>query len=298
MNADAPRSLRVALAQIASTADPAENLARTERALRQAAADGARLVVLPEATMVRFGHDPRPHAEGLDGPWASRVRELAEELGVVAVVGMFTPGTPVGAGSEAATGRSRVRNTLLVTGPGAEASYDKIHLFDAYTSRESHTVEPGSELVTVEVDGVTIGLATCYDIRFPELFAQLARRGAEVMVVPAHWGTARPEAAEASGGEAPRTAAAKCEAWRLLARARALDTTSIVIAVDQASAPAAGVPERQGQHFGKGHSLVVGPLGDVLTELGEGEEVRVVDLNLDAVAQARQTLPVLENRRV
>jgi predicted amidohydrolase len=100
-------------------------------------------------------------AEPLDGPWASKVRSIADELQLVIVAGMFTPGTPADSGAR------RVRNTLLATGPGVEASYHKIHLFDAFGFAESDTVEAGTEPVTFDAGGVTFGLATCYDIRFP-----------------------------------------------------------------------------------------------------------------------------------
>lgn len=79
----------------------------------------------------------------------------------------------------------RVRNTLLVTGPGVEEQYDKIHLFDAFGFAESDTVAPGDRPVTVTVDGVTVGLATCYDLRFAGLFQTLGDAGAQLVVVPA-----------------------------------------------------------------------------------------------------------------
>ena len=92
------------------------------------------------------------------------------------IVGTFTPGRS-----------AKVRNTLLVTGPAIEAHYNKIHLFDAYGYRESDQIEPGDALVVVEIGGVKIGLTTCYDLRFPELFKALALQGADVIVVPSSW---------------------------------------------------------------------------------------------------------------
>ncbi|MDT7686554.1 MAG: deaminated glutathione amidase, partial [Pseudonocardiales bacterium] len=151
--------MRIALAQIVSTPDPGHNLGLVEEQIRAAAASGARLVVFPEATMCCFGVSLAPVAEPLDGPWASRVRELAADAGLTVVAGMFTPADD-----------GRVRNTLLATGGGVEAAYDKIHLFDAFGFAESDTVAPGTEPVTVDVDGLTVGLTTCYDLRFPGLF--------------------------------------------------------------------------------------------------------------------------------
>ncbi len=125
-------SVRIALAQILSSPDPAVNLEQVAELTGQAAAAGARLVVFPEATMRCFGRNLAEVAEPLDGPWAGRVRQIAAEAGVTVVVGMFTPAD-----------HGRVRNTLLVSGPGVEAAYDKIHLFDAFGFAESDTVAAG-----------------------------------------------------------------------------------------------------------------------------------------------------------
>ncbi len=259
-----------ALAQIASTGDPAENLRRVRAAVRDAAARGARLVVLPEAAMCAFGAPLAPVAEPLDGPWATGVREAAAEAGVTAVVGMFTPGDG-----------GRVRNTLLVTGGGVEASYDKVHLFDALGSRESASVVPGGELLVVEVDGVGVGLATCYDLRFPGLFLALADRGAQLVAVPASWGAGPGKRAQ----------------WDLLVRARALDSTSFVAACDQADPASAGTRAVPGAPTGIGASLVASPLGEVLDQLGPGPGALVVDVPTAQVDEVRRVLPVLANRR-
>lgn len=263
-------SLTVALAQIAATADPAANAALVEDGARRAAQAGAQLVVFPEATMCRFGVPLGPVAEPLDGPWATRVAEAAAATGVHIVAGMFTPGSD-----------GRVRNTLLFVSPdGTRAHYDKIHLFDAFGFAESRTVEPGDRAVLVNVggvDGVTIGLSTCYDLRFPTLFTALAEAGAQAIVAPASW------------GDGP----GKLDAFTTLARARALDSTTFVVAVDQARPTAAepGVPR------GVGGSLAVGPDGAVLASAGSDPELVVVDLPIDRLDQVRATLPVLANRR-
>ena len=261
--------MRVALAQVLTTDDPRANLAVVADAVARGASAGAGLVVLPEATMCCFGVPLRPVAEPLDGPWATRVREIARAAGVVVVVGMFRPEG------------DRVRNTLLATGPGLDASYDKIHLFDAFGFKESATVAPGADLVTVEVDGVRVGLTTCYDIRFPTLFQRLADDGAEVIVVAASWG--------AGPG--------KRQQWELLARARALDSTSYVLACGQADPVSVGRPVGTAP-TGIGHSLAVSPLGAVIASLDAAPGLLVVDVDPAEVTAARLALPVLANRRV
>ena len=124
--------MRIACAQILSGTDPAANLTLVADYTRRAAYAGARLVIFPEATMCRFGVPLAPIAEPIDGRWADAVRGLAGDAGITVFAGMFTP-----------TGDGRVTNTLLATGAGVEARYDKIHLYDAFGFAESATVAPG-----------------------------------------------------------------------------------------------------------------------------------------------------------
>ena len=264
--------MRVALAQIITGRDLAANLDLVDAYARQAKAGGADLVVFPEATMRAFGNSLLDIAEPLDGPWASRVRDLAAELGLVIVAGMFTPGT---AGDGA-----KVRNTLLVTGRGLEASYDKIHLFDAFGFAESDTVDAGTAPVTFELDGVTFGLATCYDVRFPDLFTENADLGADVNIVCASWGSGP----------------GKAEQWKLLARARALDSTTLILACGQGDPASVGHPVKGSAPTGVGHSVVVSPMGDVLEELDGAPGLLFADLDPAVVKEARIKLPVLANR--
>lgn len=259
-------ALRIACAQIVSGTDPAANLEVVEDYTRRAVDAGAQLVLFPEATMCRFGVPLGPVAEPLDGPWATAVRAIAERAGITVVAGMFTP-----------SGDDRVLNTLLATGGGVAAHYHKIHLYDAFGFRESRTVAPGSEPVTITVAGVEVGLTTCYDIRFPEQYVELARRGARLITVHASWG--------AGPG--------KLDQWTLLARARALDTTGWVAAVDQAypgDEVAASGPT------GVGGSLVASATGDVLVQAGADPELVVAELDLDAAQKVRETIAVLDNR--
>ena len=258
--------MKLAVAQICSTTDPPANLALVREYAGRAAGLGAELVVFPEATMCSFARRPDAVAESWDGPWASGVREIAAELGIVVAAGLFTtvPG-------------ERVTNSLLVTGPGVEARYDKIHLFDALGYRESERIAPGTEPVVVEAGGVKVGPAICYDIRFPALFTQLARSGAEVIVVPASW---------APGPN-------KVHQWRTLVTARAMDSTCFVVGCGQAR-PAGAEDSRP---TGVGHSLMVDPLGTVLLELGDEPDLAVIDLDPAEVVAARKVMPVLRNAR-
>jgi predicted amidohydrolase len=262
--------LRIALAQIVSSIHPERNLELVSDAARKAAEAGARVVVLPEATMCAFGVSLAPIAEPLDGPWATAVRGIADQHNITVVAGMFTPGSG-----------GRVRNTLLATGRGVEASYDKIHLFDAFGFRESKTVAPGSEPVTIDVDGVTIGLTTCYDVRFPGLYQALADRGASVILLAASWG--------AGPG--------KREQWDLLTRARALDSTSFLLASAQGDPSSIGVPSRGSAPTGIGASIAVSPLGAVIAQLDEKPDLLIVDVDPAGIADTRAAVPVLANRR-
>lgn len=262
--------MRLSVAQIISSADPAENLELIRDYATRAKAEGAEIVVFPEAAMCAFGHSLADIAEPLDGPWAENVRAIAKELDLGIVAGMFTPGRG-----------GRVRNTLLVTGPGIDASYDKVHLFDAFGFYESETVDAGEHPVTFEFKGTVFGLATCYDLRFPALFTVNARAGARVNIVCASWGS----------GEG------KAEQWDLLVRARALDSTTFVVACGQ------GDPETVGSGMGGpaptgiGHSAIVSPLGSALVALDGKPELVVADIDPSVVDEVRAKLPVLANAR-
>ncbi|MER6988557.1 carbon-nitrogen hydrolase family protein [Saccharopolyspora hirsuta] len=262
--------MRIALCQIVTGPDPKANLELVADGVRRAAEAGADLAVFPEATMACFGVKLGPLAEPLDGPWAAEVRRLADEAGIAVVAGMFTPADD-----------GRVTNTLLITGRGVDTSYDKIHLFDAFGFAESDTVAPGTSPVVVDLGGTKVGFTTCYDVRFPGLYAALAGQGASVIVTSASWGS----------GEGKR------EQWELLVRARALDSTSWVVACGQADPRSIGREPSGKAPTGIGHSLVATPFGQVHAQLADAPDVLVVDVNPAAVEQARQAIPVLANRR-
>jgi deaminated glutathione amidase len=258
--------MRIALAQIQSGTDPSANLGLVEDYTRRAADAGASLVLFPEATMCRFGVKLAAVAEPLDGRWADGLRRVAASAGVTVVAGMFVPADD-----------GRVTNTLIASGPNVDAHYDKIYLYDAFGFTESRTVAPGHQPVVITVDGVGVGLSLCYDIRFPELYVELARRGAHLITVHASWGSGP----------------GKLDQWTLLARARALDTASFVAAVGQAypgDEIAAVGPT------GVGGSVVASPLGEVVATAGAEPQLLVSDVDTGAVEPVRDTIAVLRNR--
>ncbi|MGH8792071.1 MAG: carbon-nitrogen hydrolase family protein [Stackebrandtia sp.] len=260
--------MRTALCQIPVGDDPKENLDRIRESLRDCR--DADLAVFPEAAQVRFGNDLAASAEPLDGPFVSALRQAAAEQSTALVAGVFEP---------AADGR--VYNTAVAVDSDGRLTgrYRKIHLFDAFDYRESDYVVAGDEPVVVELAGVRVGLATCYDVRFPELFRALVDAGADVFVVIAAW---------AQG-------CFKEEHWCTLARARAIENTTWTVAVDKA--PDRTPPPRGGL-TGVGRSMLVDPIGVVRADLGPHSTVQSCDVDLELTAKVRQTLPSLKHRRL
>lgn len=263
-------SVRITLAQVAASDDPAANRAVVADAFRTAEHARADLLVLPEYTSA---FDPRGvglrHAEALDGPFVALLRERAAATGVAVVAGTTLPG-----GAPAPDGAERAVNALVaVDGTGALAGvYRKVHLYDAFGQRESDRLAPGDPSappLVLDVAGVRVGAITCYDLRFPESTRRLVDAGAQVVLVPAAW---------AAGP-------LKAMHWRALAVARAIESTSAVVAVGMAGR---GVT---------GRSLVVGPDGVVGLELDEAPGVRTVDVDVEALLAVREANPSLANRR-
>jgi predicted amidohydrolase len=256
--------VKVAVAQWAVSPDSWErNLGVLSELVRAAADDGATLVVAPEAAMLDFGPpEGELAAQALDGPWVSGLQRLAAATGVTLLAGMF----------EAVPGQRRCFNTVtLVDGSGLLGRYRKIHLFDALGWRESDRLLPGDgELLVFPCDEITVGVMTCYDLRFPELARALVDAGATALAVPAAW-VAGPS---------------KREQWATLLRARAIESTAYAIGAAQA-------PERY-----SGASSVIDPFGDVLVELaGEDGAVAVAELSAERVVEVRAKVPSLANRR-
>ena len=255
--------MRIVLEQISTGPSVEENKKRIVDALAHGASLGADLVLLPEACVQPFGLDRKAHTESLDGPFAKSVRKLASELDIVAVLGLATRASD-----------TKRYNTLLVSGRSVHEGYRKIHLFDTPFVRESQGTEAGDTACLLTIGDITFGLALCYDIRFPHLFSLLAENGATCMLVAADW---------AAGPN-------KCDQWRLLARARAIDTTSWVFACGQAKSAA-------NPAFGIGHSMIVAPDGVICQELDEKEGYLCADLERDRVRAVREILPVLGNKK-
>lgn len=261
--------MRIALCQLPVSSRPDVNLRRVQVALQRAADDGADLAVFPEATLARFGSDLRTAAEPLGGPFCSGLAVAAKETGVALVAGVFEP-APDG----------RVYNTaVVIDGDGIPvAFYRKLHLFDAFTQRESDLVAPGSDVVIASVAGVPVGVQICYDIRFPELTRALAVGGASLITVSAAW----------------QAGLFKEEHWVTLLRARAIENTVWVAAVGQVPDPDEG-PTRA--PTGVGRSMLIDPLGVVRADLGPSPDVVVVNADMSLVDTVRETLPSLANRR-
>jgi deaminated glutathione amidase len=261
--------MRVALGQIPVSSAPSVNLERVAAAMREAADQGADLAVFPEATQARFGSDLRAAAEPLDGPFCSGLAAAAKDTGVGLVAGVFEP-APGG----------RVYNTAVAFDGAGElvASYRKLHLFDAFGHRESDEVAPGSVPVVCTLAGVRVGLAICYDVRFPELFRALAIDGADLIVLPAAW---------AAG-------LFKEEHWVTLVRARAIENTVWLAAVCQVPDPAEPATRAA---TGIGRSMLVDPLGVARLDLGPSAGVAVGSVDTGLVETVRATVPSLANRR-
>ena len=263
--------MKFALAQINSTTSVPENLDKVRTFTREAAEAGARFIVFPEATMSAFGPGLRAMAEEHADSWRAALKGLAAEAGITVIIGEF------GAAAD------KVINLLAVYTPdGGRRDYAKIHLYDAFGFKESDTVEPGEEPVVISIDGEDVGLALCYDIRFPKLFAELSRRGARLAVVAAAWG--------AGPG--------KVEQWEILARARALDSNMFVAALGQADPEVSGVEVPKKGPTGVGHSLVSDPFGHVLSSLDGAERLEIVDLELSGADKAAEAVPVLANAKL
>ncbi|MEU4570832.1 carbon-nitrogen hydrolase family protein [Micromonospora sp. NPDC023956] len=265
--------MRVAVCQLNAREDRTANLATAERLLVRAAEAGADLAVLPEYVDYLGPGDGLPEPESVDGEVGSFFAGVAGRLGMWVIAGSF---------HERGPDPEHTYNTSLVfdRSGALAASYRKIHLYDVeipgrVSYLESATVAPGTEPVVVAVDGLRVGLSICYDLRFPELYRQLATEGgAELLVVPAafmmHTGR---------------------DHWEVLLRARAIENQCFVAAAGQT-----GDHEPGRTCFGR--SMVIDPWGTVLTQLPDGTGVTVADLDLERLRTIRAELPSLANRRL
>jgi predicted amidohydrolase len=261
--------LRIAAVQLNSTDDKGRNLAAAEALVREAAADGAELVALPEKwNLLAGGEALLAGAEELEGPSLGAARSWARELGIHLLAGSIGERAPGAA-----------FNTSVLIGPdGVDlAVYRKIHMFDVEVGgvayRESEYEQAGTELVTAPLEGATVGLSICYDLRFPELYRILALRDADLIAVPSAFTTVTGQ-----------------DHWEILLRARAVENQAFVLAPNQ-------VGEAPPHFDSYGHSAIVDPWGTVLATAGEGECFIAADLDFGALRRVRESLPSLAHRR-
>ncbi len=272
--------MKAAAVQMNSTADFGANLATADRLTRAAAADGAQLIVLPEKwTAMGSEQELRACAQPLDGPAVSWARDTAAELKVDLIAGSFLERIP---------GEEKFANTCVHVSAsgGVRAVYRKLHMFDVCIDgrsyRESDIELPGEEIVLSQTTtgdtgsdeaGVGLGLAVCYDLRFPELFRVLTVGGAQILTLP-------------SAFTLPTTR----DHWEVLVRARAIENQAFVIAANQVG------PHPGGLRSG-GRSMIVDPWGVVLTQAPDGEHYVLAELDLERLLEIRAQLPALDHRR-
>lgn len=266
-------TFRAAAVQLNSSLDKAANLAEARRLVAVAAKQGAELVVLPElfnlyGDLARAASD----SELLSGPTASFLRDLAVEHSLWLVGGSFAERASEG----------KTYNTSLTFDPAGMVvgRYRKIHLFDVDLGstlrvKESDSLLPGSELTCFPTNLAQIGVAICYDLRFPELFRKLSEQGTELLCVPAAF-----------------TLATGQDHWELLVRARAVENQCYVVAANQ-------VGEHSPNSRSFGHSLIIDPWGRILAEAsGDHAEVIVAELSSEVLTSTRRRVPALTHRRL
>jgi predicted amidohydrolase len=262
--------LPVALVQLDAGSDPEANVREAVRLADQAAAEGARLIALPEYLQYRGSDDGyRSSAQPIPGPFSNAFAAVARARSVWILVGSLAETGPA----------ERPYNTSILVDPTGAivATYRKIHLFDVAiddgpADRESDRVTAGDRAVVADVDGTRLGLSICYDLRFPELYRALAEAGAEILAVPANF-------LERTGRDH----------WEVLLRARAIENAAFVIAPAQVGGPL-GVPAH-------GRSMVIDPWGTVIAQAPDGVAIVHAELDLARVASIRRQIPVLANRR-
>ena len=263
--------MRAAVVQLNSTDDHTRNLAVAERLVRDAADDGAELIVLPEKwTVLGPPEALRERAETLGGPSLRAAAGWARELGVHLVAGSVP---------EQVEGEEKLFNTSVLLDPSGRfvAVYRKIHMFDVdvedVSYRESEAEQPGGEIVVGDAAGVPIGLTVCYDLRFPELFRILALRDARLITVPSAF-------TERTGRDH----------WGVLLRARAIENQVFVLAAGQ-------IGDAPPHYRSFGRSLIVDPWGVVLAQAPDTECFVAAELDLDIQDEMRHSLPSLAHRR-
>lgn len=271
--------MRAALLQLNSSDDPEANLAVTLAMMEEALAQGAEFILTPEVTNCVSGSRTHQkavlHPEESD-PTLTALRARAAKAGVWLLIGSLALRT------DDPDGRFANRSFMIRPDGDIVARYDKIHMFDVDVSpeetyRESDGFRPGDRAVLADMPLGKLGMTVCYDIRFPHLYRGLALAGATILAVPAAFSYV--------------TGAAH---WEVLLRARAIETGCFVLAPAQTGTHAATTGRTRQTH---GHSMVVAPWGEVLADGGTEPGIVMVDLDPDAVAQARRRVPSLRHDR-
>ncbi|EOG7598469.1 carbon-nitrogen hydrolase family protein [Vibrio cholerae] len=263
---------RVGLVQMTSGSEMSLNLAYLKQEVAKLAQQGAQWIVTPENVLL-LGHREQYHqqAESLDyGPVQHALASLAKEYGVWLLIGSM----PIRRADGVTT------SSLLWNAQGERvAVYDKLHMFDVDVAdghqryRESETFTPGQQVVVTSTPFGALGLSICYDVRFPHLYAELRRQGAQILLVPA--------AFTAVTGQAH---------WEVLLRARAIETQCWVIAVGQTGHHPCGRETW-------GHSMVISPWGEVIANLGAEVQSKVVEFDLAALDSVRRAMPIIQHTR-
>ena len=269
--------MKAALLQLNSSDDPDENLSVVSDMFAEAVAAGAQFILTPEvsncvSTSRAHQNEVLRHEE--DDAMLAAIRAQTRDSGVWCLIGSLALKT------HDADGRFANRSFLLSPQGTIAAWYDKIHMFDVQVSeketyRESDGYRPGDKAVTATTPMGEIGMTICYDLRFPLLFRTLAQSGAGIITVPSAF--------------SPVTGAAH---WETLLRARAIETGSFVLAPAQTGThrSSRGKPRQT-----YGHSMVVGPWGDILADAGDEPGVVYVDINADEIEMARARIPSLSH---
>lgn len=267
--------MKLALLQLNSSDDPAENLTTVLDMLRRAAGQGARFILTPEVTncvSASRGHQAQVlEVEDSDVTLMS-IRREAKALGVWVLIGSLALKT------RGEDGRFANRSILIDDQGDIVARYDKIHMFDvaisdSETFYESEAYRPGSRAVLADTPFGAVGMSVCYDLRFAHLHRALAHAGARILTVPAAF--------------SPVTGAAH---WEVLLRARAIETGCFVLAPGQTGTHKASRGKIRRTH---GHSMVVAPWGEVILDAGTEPGIYVADINLADVAEARRRVPAI-----
>lgn len=265
--------LRIGLVQLRSSDDARENIATASAFIRQAARDGARFVLTPENTCLMAPDGGAKVSQSFaerDDPALPAFQALARELSIHLLIGSLS----------IRVANDKVANRSFLIGPdgGIAARYDKIHLFDVDLPngeryRESATVAPGEKLVMADLPFGRVGLSICYDLRFPHLYRAMGKAGVSIITVPAAF-----------------THTTGMAHWHTLLRARAIENGAFVLA------PAQGGVHANGRHT-FGHSLAIGPWGEILAEGGTEPGVFLADLDLAQCAAVRGRVPSLQHDR-